>query len=255
MPETDHTMLFAHEGEAAPEMLHALESTGSTWALVTGPSCEHGPGWEERMLALAGSRRDVGCGGGSVRAFRGARSAARWYEGAPASFPWYGSARSHLADLTQHAHTGISPFLDGRGLIVRTDVLRAALTAAPKCSSEGLGLVVAAVAHARRLVCLCDSGVYVAQNGPAADDPPAQRVRHAENLAYDVMVSHAIWGGSTGLMRLIAYSLVGQTSSPGLLQLPIFVSKRPRFEVWRAATRGRWRALLEIPRIRTEVLR
>lgn len=238
----------------ASGLAEALAHVATDWVGVVGPSCVPDEGWLGSIVAALADVDGAACAGGRVFELSGARTTAQWRaQGEPlAAVSWHGSVRSHLGDLSEAGGCTPVEFVDGRCMVLATDVLSALAGALPGLSVSGVGLFVGEYLKGAGVPCAFTPSAVVVEAPSSEVSARERRIRTAESLGYDATLA-LLCAAEAAPMRGIGFLLVGQKSSPGTLSWPVYAGRSERADRWRAAQAGRRRAVHDVRAVRASL--
>jgi GT2 family glycosyltransferase len=223
-----------------------MASTG--WVAFIDDDAEAAPDWCE-SLAAHFNDSTIGCVGGPIVDFVGARSITGWF---PAREPvarigYAGRAKNHLHDRPDSPRCQDVDFLPGSNMALRVELARKADhgDAPGLAPNEELEWCLTVKDSGYRVV--YDSSIRVAHypaariHGPGRDDKVAYAYAYAYTLTH-TMLRH--FGPVRSIVFLGYFWLIGQRVCPGAVFVPFIMLLRPSALTRTAAgMRGRWRAM------------
>ncbi len=245
-----------HSEPPGPGVVHVVESglivarkagldrANTAWVAFLDDDAEPAPDWCERALPYLGDP-SVGCLGGRIIDFHGARTTARWIGASVpiARVDAFGRLLSHLHDIPEgRGRVEDVDFLPGSNLFIRAAVARLADHGRAPGLAPGEELEWCMTAQDSGLRVVYDSSLVVAHYPAARRGATARHDKVGYAFEYAYMMSYVLARHRRGPRRalVMAYSgLVGARVSPGLLLLAPCLARPGLIRRWTAATKGR----------------
>jgi hypothetical protein len=227
---------------ALPEAVAALTST---WVAILPDGAEPSPDWLSVVEPVL-SEPDVGCVGGRVLEFEGAAMGAGWYRDAPraAWIDWLGRIHSRFGDIPDVPIVQSVGLVRTEGaLVLLEDLAPDVLAGFERWTHHELAGCFRSRRRGRRTV--FDSRLVVCRTSgigrqtPPGDDPGAWE-EFAFGEARALSRHPRRWFAAWSVIRLV---LLGSRTSPGVLLWPLYARTPGKRARWRAAWRGKSRAL------------
>lgn len=224
-----------------------LRDVSTTWVAFVDDDAEVAPDWCEQTCGYL-IDASVGCVGGPIVNFIGARSTGGWFdEGAPvATIGFAGRTVSHLHDQPSVKRIEDVDFLPGSNMTLRRDlaILADHGNVPDLAPNEELEWCLTVKDAGYRVV--YDSDIRVAHYPAKRVGAPERDDKEAYAYAYAYMLTYALVRHLSVIRRIafLAYFwLVGQRAAPGLLLAPFYTIRIGGAGKTIAGMRGRWRAM------------